>query len=385
MLVSVFRERQPQRPGYPAPVTQRLDEFQHHVAEVGPVQAGYFCLQQFGMLLAHDTATGAELWRRYDLPQRAVCLGNDSHVAVIAPLSQRVDIYNARDGRWLANRPWTVPRRDVLQTDRNEVILARGDRMLFAAEKSATDTPSSPDEPASKSAVELERRDVISGETRWRRRFPVGSIPFRMDDCRLGVLAPGGRVEFIRLSDGATTAAHELELPEPVERIICSAGEADDVIVFSGEVKDSSLRSAPQFRGGYRRPFVSGPALGFDRESGRLLWRTDLGATVFPLDQPVDLPVFVTSEGRMPAPDAAPGDEAPTTSRLQCFDRRTGNLLGMVAGAQGPEYAIVGNREARHIRILTFKTRMEIDFSPPVEEPQPGSIPADPPSATGRK
>lgn len=376
LMLSFLREFLPERPGFNRPPLNRLDEFQHQATAVGPVCAGYFCLQQFGMLVAFETATGRELWRRYDLPKRAQCYGDDQFLAVVSPEFSTISLINPIDGRLLGLVPRTFQLESIISADGTEVVLARGDQIRFRFEgapgaAAVAGRSSEADQP-----VELERINMISGESRWIRSWPAGSLPFEMDDRWLGVLSPGGQVEFLDLQTGIAAAQHLLDVPEKITRIACSAAEHDLIVVFSSMVEDSDLLSGAQLRGGYRRPFVNGPAYCFRRENGQQLWRTELGETVFPVDQPADLPVFVTVEGRIPRPadeeNASPVADSHTAgSRIRCFDRRTGQLLSEIrsASARAPDYSLVGDRESLRIRLHTIKTRMEIDFSGLVDEP----------------
>jgi outer membrane protein assembly factor BamB len=193
------------------------------------------------------------------------------------------------------------------------------------------------------------------------------------------MLEPDGRLEFVQQDDGQTVAAHELALPEKVERICCCTGTNDLIVVVSGPVKDSTLLSAPPLiRPASRRPYINGLAHCFRRDNGEKVWTAPLGETVFPLDQPGELPVFVTVDHRLDESNGADADQnASATSKrgLRCFDRRTGKLLGEIEspGSKAPNYSLVGNREQLRIRLHTTERRMEIDFSAPNNEPPTGS------------
>lgn len=304
-----------QRPGFQAPLGRFLDEFGHHAAAVGPVRPGYFCIQQMGMLVALETCSGQELWRRYDLPQQAFVCGDDEQVAVISPLTKTVIRYSAIDGSELGRRDWPHALEDVINQSGLRLLLVHGDQKsdnLFfsgdeteAAEKEAAEKEqgagsSSERVPVVSTPVVLEQRDVESGEAHWKKEWPAGSLPFEIDNRLLGMLGPEGHVEFLLLDKGETVREHSLSGLGQIERIVCSVAEHDFIVVFSRPGEPTELNSELQMLSRFRRPLIRGIVCCFDRQTGGLRWQQELQDSIFRLDQPVDLPVFVVLQKAAP-------------------------------------------------------------------------------------
>jgi outer membrane protein assembly factor BamB len=403
VMLSFFHEPPIQRPGFPDRPTLRLNEFNQYVTAVGPVRPGYLCFQQKGMLVAVETATSRELWRRFDLPPRARCLGDDERVVVMETRTGEVRVLSATDGRTLAmhrnsdpvgnggsgenGKEGEMPRftwNDVLLERGTSVIVSQGDPLRYLDDADddsaeADEQPEGGDEQGqggrgaeeqrgeSSETVRLMRIDLADRSVLWDREWPAGAIPFELDPERLGVYVRVDgehRVEFIATETGETITSHVLDLPGPVTHIASSVGVKDDLVLFSRKMEDHLLTNARQRHQGYRRPFVNGPAIAFDRETGEVLWQKDLENTVFPLDQPPGLPVFVTAENRYPEHAM---DSGTPGSRLRCFDRRTGELLHEQESLSPIDvnYSLTGDVRQQLVRLTTRSVSVEIDFSKP--------------------
>lgn len=400
LMLSFLREHPRQRPGFPDLPVRRLNEFGREATAVGPVRPGYFCLQQKGMLVAHETATGHELWRRFDIPQRVRCFGDDRHVLVVDSGTGHARLLSSLDGRLLNEFHLEFDLDDVVAEQGVELLFVHGDphaTAFDAAENSTNENAPAADEvplPEQPTAIpeglHLRRFNLVTQQTQWERTWPTGAIPFALDDRWLGIAhraqasqavdaeeTDHGKVtrafssvnetaiwsiELLDMRTGRTVVTHEWRLPAEIQRIVCSPGMDDLLVVFSGDVDDTPLTNAPQRHQGYRRPFVNGPACAFRRDSGELLWRSELGNTVFPLDQPKDLPVFVTAEGRYPE---HPMDSGTHGSRIRAFNRQTGELLYESESVSPMEtnYNLSGDVSTGIVTLTTQNVLVEFDFS----------------------
>ncbi|WP_197441116.1 outer membrane protein assembly factor BamB family protein [Thalassoglobus neptunius] len=335
--------------GFPSPTEERLNEFGHQATSVGPVRPGYFCIQQKGMLVAFDPLTGEELWRRYDLPMRARCVGDDQWVIVRSPSSKRSQILSAIDGSQVGSKPLNPDRVTSLyglgrfELQQREVASAEGDQL------------------------ELRWMDLATEEPVWAKRFATTVIPFEFDRDRFGVLGEEGQVELIDVATGEVFSSESVEelAGRDVERIVCSVGRKDCLVVFSEAVSDPALVNAPQTRKGYRKELVNGIAILFDRQSGKPIWKRPLENTVFPIDQPVDLPVFVTAESRFP--EEAMDQQSPM-SRVCVYDRRSGELIHTEESLNPvPSCHLSGDLEAEVVVLRTRTSAVAFDYSEPAE------------------
>ena len=415
LLMSFKPVIQKQRPGFETPEVQLFDEFLHPLTSVGPVRPGYFCILQQGMLVAMETATGREIWRRYDLPERPVVVGNDEMVGVIAPTSRVITLYRAVDGRFLRRDERKHPIQEILHVDGMMLTMAHGDPFITENQSESEDEESD-SEPKSKESVPsepvvLQRHDLANNSVMWKREWRAGTIPFEIDQRWMGLLSPDGVMEFIDLRTGETVREHRLNRSGPVMKISCSVARDDFLVVISNDEMKEILTDGQYNFATFRSPTVRGTGYCFSRDTGELLWEREGLEGAFRLDQPKDLPVFalLTYEVREepvpteatpetpappaePAPDSESGDEKPADKVddsvdgdedeaepdvdsgdsspqliLRCYDRRTGELLQELKGDRAP-FAFVGDLLNQRVTLFTINSRVEIDFSPSDKE-----------------
>lgn len=292
---------------------QRTDPLGHVVGQVGPVRAGYFCVLERGMLVARDTATGEELWRRRGLPAGVRCAGDDRHVVISDLYRDEVRVLNAFDGSVLRTGPAGYAVDQVLQTS--------GARLLRESAGSPVAGRSPP--------YQIELLDLTTGQPVWSAEFQAGSACLPIDPAVCGVLEPEGMLHLVRLADGVALASHRVEVPETVTRIV-SLYDADTAfVVVSGPRTDAALEAATPAAGlqtneGRRRAIVNGAWHALDRHTGALRWSRTLDNASLPLDQALDVPLLVCNEHTYPADRIGQGVPI---QRVRCFDKRTGELV----------------------------------------------------------
>ena len=183
LMLSFQRVARVLRPGFEVPPGIRLDEFDHHCAAVGPVRRDYLCLQQMGMLVVLETATGQELWRRYDLPEAPFVCGDDQEVVVISPGERTVKRYRVLDGKETGRSTWTFSTGDILQQQERSLLLASD---KFSVAPSAFSQKIEPRTGADlkktdSRTVGLQLFDLGRQAIQWKREWPAASIPFEID------------------------------------------------------------------------------------------------------------------------------------------------------------------------------------------------------------
>lgn len=344
----------PERQGFPKETPRRLNEYGHYTTQVGPVRARYFCLQQKGMLVTYATLSGAELWRRYDLPAEAICLGDEEQVVVLSGRRPTAQILSVADGRELRSVSFLFSVESILATSGVHALIER-------ATPGISNGTSDRLEPLSLSWLNLS-----TGQTVWAREWEPRAIPFEIDARWCGVYTPGGSIEILDIATGRSVIVHDLDLPQKISKIVCSVGQWDHLLIFSSTVEDEKILNATQPNSGYRRTTVQGPIVCINRQNGQLLWKSELENTVFPLDQPVDLPVFITAGSRFPESamdDAAPG------SRIQMFNRQTGDLIYQnEALTPVAKYRVTGNIEDGVVTLVTRNVVVSARFSAEISE-----------------
>jgi hypothetical protein len=96
------------------------------------------------------------------------------------------------------------------------------------------------------------------------------------------------------------------------------------VCVF-GPPAVEQLRPPLQLLGNRRRPYANGTVYGLDPATLELKWTLPLERSVFPLDQPRDIPLLVIHDA-LSIPVQV--DQELREDRIRCFDKRTGRMVG---------------------------------------------------------
>ena len=113
--------------------------------------------------------------------------------------------------------------------------------------------------------------------------------------------------------------------------------------------------------GGRRRPYANGPVYGLDPRTLELKWTIPLDRSVFPLDQPRDLPLLVINDSVIAG---GLNEQEIEDNRIRCFDKRTGQplpeLVGDLIGRSG--LMIERSQAEGWIEIRTSKAIFRFDF-----------------------
>ena len=158
-------------------------------------------------------------------------------------------------------------------------------------------------------------RDVARDREVWNRSYPQGVRSEPIDDEELAVLDPSGRMDAVRLADGAAVTM-ETRLGSGVETFL-PLRSADRYLVFT-QVRPST--AGPTVQGNPAHAHVDGPAFAFSRQDGRLMWTRSVERQQFDVDQPLGLP-FVLFAAELRTPDGSGHHE------LKAIDIRTGETL----------------------------------------------------------
>ena len=176
-LLSLENRPVPQAVGFVRPKIELFDAHGHRAAWVGPVSAGTLCFLQQGMLVCLDTATGRELWRRYDMPPGVRTFGDDGVIVMIRDGQSAIDVLSPLDGRTLRSYPLAFPSEGLLKHWGRLALVATGQPApgtpFGAPDQAAATTPA---KPGTVVPAELQLRIVdLSGPTTlWERSFSPG-------------------------------------------------------------------------------------------------------------------------------------------------------------------------------------------------------------------
>jgi outer membrane protein assembly factor BamB len=333
------------------------DVFGRGVGDVGPVRDRYLCYQQRGAIVALETDTGEELWRRTRWPVGTRCIGDDECVVVFHPEDPHVTVLDADDGRTL--REWSLdgvvaPRRVTSQSPFHPRQI-NGSRALLTQSIEGHE--------------QLQVIDLKNGQVLWTSQRPAGTIDFSMDDSRLGLAIPSadGNVCSLVLLDwktGQQRSEFEFAGPEELQSVRTFSDAHQRYVILSGRITDLPLQNVPQIHGGLHRPLVNGWLHAFDVDVTRLRWSQPLDNVAFPMVQPRHVPLLIINDMSQSA-----GSHTPQ-GRLLCLDARTGESVAEVRQPTHVYYTLDAALDADRIDIRLQGRMLRVDYaaSPPTEQ-----------------
>ena len=324
-LLSLERRPVPQVVGFVRPETELFDAHGHRATWVGPVSAGTLCFLQQGMLVCLETATGRELWRRYDVPPGVRTFGDDGVILLTHAGQPTIDLLSPLDGRTLRSYESEYPIEELLKHWGRLALVASGQpakgTLFGPPDKGGATTPANP-VAVVPAELQLRMLDLSGPKTLWEQTFPPGSAAFEIDEEWLGVLTAEGQVVFLDIRTGQTLQKSKVEVPRGLQQIVTSVTERTIFVSLSSAVTEKKLINAGQvFQSlpGWRRAFVNGPVHAFDRLSGEYQWTVLIGNRTLPLDQVRDVPLLMCVDLWK--------ESAEVHSRYWCLDARTGKVV----------------------------------------------------------
>ena len=323
-LLSFERRSPKQVVGFIRPAVELFDAHGHRAAWVGPVTAGTTCFLQQGMLVCLETATGHELWRRYDMPSRVRIYGDENVMVMTHDEQSTIDVLSPIDGRTLRSYSAEFLPEEILKHWGRLALVATGqpakDRPFGPPDKLAATTSA---QPAAEPPAELRLRmvDLSGSTTLWDRTFPPGSAAFEIDEDWIGVLSAESKVLFLDLRTGQTVRESKVEVPRGMQQLVTAVTERTIYVSLSSAVTEKRLLNASQNQSapGWRRAFVNGPVHAFDRLTGEYQWSRQIENRTLPLDQTRDVPLLLCVDTWK--------EKADPVSRYWCLDARTGQVV----------------------------------------------------------
>lgn len=395
----------PQVMGFVRREIEPFDSHGHRAAWVGPVSAGTLCFLQQGMLVALDTATGQELWRRYDVPAGARTCGDDSIVVLLRDGSRTVELLSPVDGRTVATYESEYTADEWLRTWGRNALIAHGQPAVGQAVQprpaaltgdsdpnSATVQPATP--PASRTpgppASELQLRmvDLSGPKTLWEQTFPAGSVAFEVDEDWLGVISRDGTLRFLDVQTGQLVRESKVTVPEGLTQIVTAVTERSIFVTLSPPVTENALVGSKPIKLKPRQFYVNGPVHAFDRLSGEYQWSQQIENRVFPIDQVRDIPLLIcadTWKGPLdPLPEVgevfpklegtAQKADDPNALRVRYWavDTRTGRVVLNTAVEKSMiQYTVERNLAEGWVEIRLGRTGFRFSYLDEAKTPQP--------------
>ncbi len=325
----------PARLGFADIDVQFLDAYDRPLGQVGPVLAGYLCYQSSGKLVCLDTATGQQLWERFELPAEPIVTGDEEHVFLTDEKNGVVTVLRVLDGR-------EVRRIDALnsQSSRPTKLIHQNANWLWRESSDA-----------------FEMLDLRSCKIAWTRpKSDAATLPFAVDEHSLGVFEAKAAIGF-DIATGRVRFRVAVDRPEKPEFLFC-ASDADSYFFFvSGPRRPEAAQMLLHPRW-HRNPLVSGLLIALDRHDGSEHWRANLIDTNVPLDPPKSVPFLTLTSVNWPKDVAQPA----TSSALSLVDKRSGQTLIRTNDPGDGMHLITPNSQQRSANVRTRTKELRLEF-----------------------
>jgi len=286
-----------------------LDEFGRPLAQLGPVTPSILCYREFDRLVCCETANGRRLWDRDSFDRDAFAVADESVVVIVSPARKRVEMINPLDGELIATRELGFPPAQLQNSAGTTAILRSGSSAGKIAPAAGADEPSG-----------LAAVDLISGALRWKAPIDATAVEFMVGSRLVGAAGPNG-IQLFQPSDGKEAARIEVSPPGEIADVYAVDDPFALMICVFGPPAVEQLRPPLMFLGNRRRPYANGTVYGLDPQTFELKWTIALDRSVFPLDQPRDIPLLVINDAVLRVPELR-------EDRIRCFDKRTGRQVG---------------------------------------------------------
>lgn len=272
------------------------------VGNTGPITADYVCFQRHRSVKAVSPLTGDTLWELRDISPGADILGDDELVFIAGQSGQEALVVSALDGSELGYR--AVPPME-------QRLASLGRRAVSWEVKAGR--------------AHLTMRDLWQQEDLWTMEFSDRAKPWPLEESAIGVLEPDGKFVVINLPDGKPLIdAVVTEEPDLTEIYMFRTPERFMLITNRPWQNREGLNIQP-VPGGFGNPLINGAMYGFDRRTGKLVYRTPIETHGLTLNQPGDLPVLVFASQVY---ETARGGRGQTPrGQLLCIDKHSGRVL----------------------------------------------------------
>lgn len=324
----------PARLGFSDVDVQFLDAYDRPLGQVGPVRAGYLCYQSGGKLVCLDTASGQQLWERFELPAEATVTGDEEHIFVMDEQTKVVSVLRSLDGRELRGVQTTSP------------VVAQISNWLVTQQESQVEV------------LDLGAPNVAARGLATTADVGRTPLPFAVDEHTLGLLTPTAAVWF-DLATGREKFRVDVERPEHVEVLFCVADAETYYLIVSGPRRPEAAQMLLHPRW-HRSPLVSGTLLAVDRQDGTLRWRSNVTDTNCPLDPPKSVPFLNLTSVNWPKDNAT----APSSSSLALIDKRSGQTMIRTNDPGDGQHLIRPNASQRTISVRTRTKELRLEYPP---------------------
>jgi outer membrane protein assembly factor BamB len=261
------------------------DGWRQRIGQVGPVEAGYVCLQTRKGLVALDPIKGPEsvLWTKSDVSSMAHVFGDQEYIYVVEVNAEGKPTSATRAVR--AADGFTLPVTDFVELYQKKLRI-RG-RTLLAQEESPN------------GQIGLRLYDVQAGKDLWTKTFAPKSVLLRSDDSDLtGVIDPEGAVTIFDIR-AQKEVLHATVKKEEIAKLENAHILSDRDLFYL--VLNQPAEAIPGIQGGLLSNVhpgmgvlsVNGPVYAFDRDGGKVRWVNTVTNQMLVLEQFRELPLLL--------------------------------------------------------------------------------------------
>lgn len=311
------------------------------------VTSHMICFQREGKLVAVDPLVKedqATVWTRTDLQDQADLFGDEELLFVTETGQEEALVLSSLDGRTLGKR--RVP-------EIKDRLLVQGRYVLCWRPN-----------PQSCQAMLV---DPWTERLVWSRAFPPKSQPWiLLEQGCLAVLAPSGAFMLLDLQTGQEVFQASLD-PEPdLDSLVVLASNSQYIVIANRSFEHSGpIFFPPQMADTVP---VHGRLSALDRQTGQVLWSTEVLQQRLRLGVPAELPILVfhnVSYKQTRNPKGALVQQIGES--LLCVDTRTGTVVHQIdrPGVSGFGYEIVSDLQERSIDITTARETIRLHFGAP--------------------
>lgn len=334
-------------PGFGAEDLTPLDGFDRPMAQVGPVQAGYLCYRDRGLLVCLDPETGQQLWTRAEVQPEMRCVGDEQSIWLIDESVGEVTQLSATDGTALYRFSLLEMQQSDADSDlgTGRLLVAQGRRWLLGWPRD--DLPT----------LSHRRLAVIDAQTQrviWSLETNGASAVFTIGHHWFGVLNRNGQLEIHDVKSGGVVASHQVEHPARLRSAHCTVDSHSHIVALSTEV-DAGFQAVGEPRFGYRTPLINGLLIAISAHDGSLLWQQPIHGERLLLDQPRSLPLLTLT--------SRPNQGGQTGHALRLVDRRNGQtLMRRKSADQFTPFTFDPNAALQRVVIRFSRSALRLDY-----------------------
>ncbi|MBA4017334.1 MAG: hypothetical protein C0483_09185 [Pirellula sp.] len=335
------------------------------IGMTGPATLRYVSFLKRRALHVVDPLTGKILWIRHDIDPGSEVFGDDEHLYVALPNSDRTLVLRAADGEQV--KVVKLPKAE-------ERVMALGRNLLSWRYEGRF--------------AHLALQDMFTEQVLWKHELSSGSRLWPISHDEVGVMDRKGDFKVVDVTDGSFKLEASVQ-PEPQlsEAYVFRTGD-NYLLLTNSPYKQREGVNIQPVQGGYNNPLINGYLYGFDGQTKKQLYKTRIDGHGLTLYQPEAVPMLVFASQVYETPRN--GQIRSPQGVLLCIDKRNGRTIydkrqpapiNMVDVTGEPQRNAVALRTMRNTLRFTFTDEPQTEASKPPQPTDTGRDAADKGSA----